>query len=385
MMRQGIKAAICFLAAVLLTFAGLDRWYGAAKENRGYSFLLEDPLSLDEALELAEQNQKALEKAKEEEASEEGIEFVLWGQQEGQILSEPDYGKRTEADILYCSGDANLLFAGQNLADGNGGGCFLDEETALKLFGTANAEGREVKLQEKTFRVKGILTGISSTMAISVTRQWITENTVQTNENSQDERSIDHIYVPKSCGKTAAEAGTLLRNSYGLNGQMMDMELLIGISGALLLFVPMGLYFTYAAWAFREIRRGTPIRTNRSSKGSRRKEAESLGLAAAQALLLAAVTWMACHFFLGILQIPADYLPTKWSDFSFWSSLFREKAENIRILLGGEKGAMEWKVLEQLGEAAILGALAFLLFLAGRIAFLKGKKTREEKTANRTS
>ena len=125
MMRQGIKAAICFLAAVLLTFAGLDRWYGAAKENRGYSFLLEDPLSLDEALELAEQNQKALEKAKEEEASEEGIEFVLWGQQEGQILSEPDYGKRTEADILYCSGDANLLFAGQNLADGNGGGCFL--------------------------------------------------------------------------------------------------------------------------------------------------------------------------------------------------------------------------------------------------------------------
>ena len=362
MMRQGIKAAICFLAAVLLTFAGLDRWYGAAKENRGYSFLLEDPLSLDEALELAEQNQKALEKAKEEEASEEGIEFVLWGQQEGQILSEPDYGKRTEADILYCSGDANLLFAGQNLADGNGGGCFLDEETALKLFGTANAEGREVKLQEKTFRVKGILTGISSTMAISVTRQWITENTVQTNENSQDERSIDHIYVPKSCGKTAAEAGTLLRNSYGLNGQMMDMELLIGISGALLLFVPMGLYLTYAAWAFREIRRGTPIRTNRSSKGSRRKEAESLGLAAAQALLLAAVTWMACRFFLGILQIPADYLPTKWSDFEFWRRLADEKAERFLEWIRCEKGVPELLYLGKTVRAALCFTLSYLFY-----------------------
>lgn len=385
MMRQWTRAAVCFLVAVLLTFAGLERWYGAAKENRGYSFLLEDALSPAEALELTEQNQKALEKAREEETSEEGIEFVLWGQQEGQILSEPDYGKRTKADILYCSGDAGLLFAGQNLADGNGGGCFLDEETALKLFGTANAEGREVKLQEKTFRVKGILNGISSTMAISVTRQWITENTVQTKETSQDESSIDHIYVPKSCGKTAAEAGRLLQNSYGLNGRLMDMELLFGISGALLLFTPVGLYLTYAAWAFREIRRGTSLRKGRVSKGSRRKETESLGLAITQALLLAAVTWMACRFFLGILRIPADYLPTKWSDFSFWSSLLKEKAENIRILLGGEKGAMEWKVLEQMGEAAILGALSFLLLLAGKITFLKGKKTIQGKTANRTS
>lgn len=364
MRGQKLRTGLFFLAAALLSAAALRSLSLASGEDRGYSFLLKTPVTAKEAVSLSERNQKALEEAKKEEALEERpVEFVLWGQEREQTLEDADYGRRADADVVYYSGPASLLFPGNNLTEETKNGCLLDEKTAAKLFGTGNAVGRELSFGGNTYKVCGILQNFPPTLAILVTRQWITESTVQTEEAGGTGIALDHVYVPKAAGQTAAEVGKILQNSYLLSGDLMDMELLFGLFGGLLLITPLGLYLSYGMWSVRELRQTLSSGKERSSKL----------LAVLEAVLLAVSLWAVCRFFQETVQIPADYLPTKWSEFSFFSGLFEEKAQAVKILLGGEKGPMEWGILEKLGEAAGFGTASLTVFLLGRNTRGKGK------------
>ena len=81
-------------------------------------------------------------------------------------------------------------------------------------------------------------------------------------------------------------------------------------------------------------------------------------------ILLAAVTF---RFLKGQIRISEDYIPSRWSDFSFWSSLWQEKADAVKFLVGMEKTELDNRWAYGFLKAAGCGLLAEILLLAGLV------------------
>lgn len=41
------------------------------------------------------------------------------------------------------------------------------------------------------------------------------------------------------------------------------------------------------------------------------------------------------------VQIPYDYIPEKWSDFTFWTELWKEKTDSMEYLMKIEKSILQ--------------------------------------------
>ena len=50
---------------------------------------------------------------------------------------------------------------------------------------------------------------------------------------------------------------------------------------------------------------------------------------------------MACYYVFRQLRIPADMVPTKWSDFSFWTSWWKKEKQNFLYILGSAQGDVQ--------------------------------------------
>ena len=67
------------------------------------------------------------------------------------------------------------------------------------------------------------------------------------------------------------------------------------------------------------------------------------------------------------VQIPYDYIPEKWSDFTFWTELWKEKADGMECLIKIQKSILDLEWMNSLFKSIILGVLAGVFFVAGII------------------
>lgn len=92
-------------------------------------------------------------------------------------------------------------------------------------------------------------------------------------------------------------------------------------------------------------------------------------------MLLAVISFL---FLKSQVRIPEDYIPSRWSDFAFWSGLWREKLEALKFLVGMEKAGLDYGWAYGFLKAAGCGFLAEFLLAAGICVQLgaAGKKTK---------
>ena len=101
------------------------------------------------------------------------------------------------------------------------------------------------------------------------------------------------------------------------------------------------------------------------------------------ALLLLCLVWL--FFFLtGIHpQIPEDMIPTRWSDFSFWSRCAEKQTENFTTFLSGEKSPMALHRLRLMGTAAAAGSGAVICYFFSNLRCALFFKITEKSTKNK--
>ena len=77
------------------------------------------------------------------------------------------------------------------------------------------------------------------------------------------------------------------------------------------------------------------------------------------------------------MELSKDWIPGKWSDFSFWSEKWKELSESFQMYLILPKTPEEAEQIVRVFQAgaAFLGTL--LLCLLGRSVIIKGAKTNE--------
>lgn len=150
--------------------------------------------------------------------------------------------------------------------------------------------------------------------------------------------------------------------AYGLNGTVVDSGFLISAARMLLLIFPgivMGILF---------------LKANRERRICRKEQAAAFWMWTGACVLIVAA---AAVLLWKNMEIPQEWIPSRWSDFQFWSDKFRELEEKVRLFLMLPKtvGQAE-NILEFVKCAGCSMGSAFIGILA-----LLSKRERSKRTS----
>lgn len=272
---------------------------------------------------------RVAEMRKLEEETEMPREFAAWSQENEAEIGNSDLARtHTVAAVAVCGRSDLVLEGTARLDEDDRDGCLIDENTAQKLFGNTNVAGLPVEIKGKKKIIRGILYDAEDTVLY---------------EAGSEEQVFTNLTV--ALGNTSYEN---LRQDFmarhALDGKFVRMDTLGWILGLLILLIPLILgcrllkRCLQTAWEYRRDRAG-------------------ILLFAAAAVCAAMLLWLLARQ----IRLPADLIPTKWSDFSFWSDLLEKERQSMLLLLLTEKQ----KPLQSFIESFYLGAgesLAAVIF-----------------------
>lgn len=224
-------------------------------------------------------------------------EIVAW-KALGEVQVQAADTRRAQRIAGYCmEGQPEAVFgtmlaAGRYFTEGETDVCLLDRETVRTLFGDESVLGMEVRVDQETFEIEGVL---DSTQKICVIPGTAGEETF-------DGLAAEKVQALQSSnsGFEAMEAAAEGAGRQRADGQLYYVTACFGgicIAVILLIFLTVKLkkYPLY----------------------------RSICLLAIVGIITGG--WQ-------LASPGSDYLPSYWSDFDFWAQLFREKADQIQCL-----------------------------------------------------
>jgi len=238
---------------------------------------------------------------------EEQVGCCFWGEEARQEVLCPATGQSAAVTRVYLGGNAELLGAGQLFWQD---GCLIDTRTAQSLFGTEDCGGQQLFWNGQAYPVLGAVAALRPTVVMRAGREDVMNRCV--------------LALPAENGKAEGEQ-FLLR--FGLSGKVLDFFPLWALMRNCLLLAPAVLVFRLCG----------------------RRKALAL-------ILVGLLLWR------GIV-IPPEMIPSRWSDFSFWGSLWESQAENFRCMLFTPLGGRQLQIL--LNMVKSMGSSMLAAFLAG--------------------
>ncbi len=345
-MRYLAPVGILALAMGLLYLSAVA-WGSLALEK--VMFYLESPISITEGMEVMEYLQEQAEKGGEEEAPPV---LCIWGQKEGVTLENKDLSRAAEANAILLCGSPGLVLEGcQVPVQGDEEGCVLSEEAAWALFGSSQVAGKEVSYREASYTIRQVLPIRGNIIAFQAGKRQGSRTGSQAQPDGEAEETLNRVTAKKQEGISSRSLSAKLAMQCGLSVRMLDLELLRGIGGGFMLLAPVtacGVFFVILL---------------RQCKGQ--KSLAGKAAMAGASLLLAGIFFL---FLKGQVRIPEDYIPSRWSDFSFWTGLWQEKLEAVKFLVGMEKAELDYEWVDGFRKAAGCGLFAEFLSVVGMVA-----------------
>lgn len=298
---------------LLCFFAGL-RLCGNIPEQNAVSVVLSDDLPEKSRI------QKILET---EEENEQGGNACFFHNL-GLITAKNPVGGRTMKVFLESVlGNASLLDPRiQGFSQEDRDGCIIDRKSALALYGSTDVIGREVEISGKCFWVRGVVNWMQRVVLIC-----------------SDDRQMKYSRLFVHCGRDKQEKTAekfLLR--YGLGGSISDGQALKTLAETAVFVIPVMFWSDLL------------ILTKRQKKLAAGKRKKLWKMCCAVLFLTAG------YGITGSFRIPADWIPGKWSDFSFWAKRIGEETEKLLMFF-----AVSWTGLET--ETAVCSGTAVLCTL----------------------
>lgn len=233
-----------------------------------------------------------------------------WNGLEEQIITSTELGHSYQSWLIEVYGDIGHVFplklmAGNLLTPNDYEGCILDEETAYQLFGTINPIGNSITYKDNLYYIRGIIKSPKPVFFLMI--------------ENRNHRYYNIELVYEKNGSKKQENGQELANSFLLQNNlatsytMIDgpfySELLEILSNIPAWFL--GFYMLYSMLQILWERRTLPL--------------QMLILLSGFLVLRMFLKWLLDFQ----ISIPERLIPTKWSDFSFWSEKYRELREQI--------------------------------------------------------
>ena len=208
-------------------------------------------------------------------------------------------GEASVVNQIRIIGNAELLMYGSNALSFRKNGCYLDTATVRVLFGTDKVAGQTVRSGDQSWQVLGVFDSLQKEMLCV----------------AEEKMLLDRILLLSSdYGRGRDELEQLLLRN-GLGGDVVDFTVVTALVQDLLLIVPLLLLARAAKWLIKALP-GPGIR-----------------LAATVVFGLAGLWYLT-----GNLHIPPDLIPTRWSDFSFWSTTWMQQKQNFLLILKSAAG-----------------------------------------------
>lgn len=334
---------------MILFYFSASAWGSLKSGNDSIMLYLEQPVTMKEADALMKQIEEAKETEQPEEISMPA--FCIWGQKEDILLTNENLSKSTQADAVVLCGNPELVFNDCRMpVRDDREGCIIDEETAWDLFGSSEVIGKTVTYNNKQYFVRQVIKGEEKIFAFQ-TDNILEKNTGeqkqeeiqgQENPDSKDESRLNRVTLQKPEGYSVREIKNVWDNRTGITGTVMDIELLYGISGFCVLLVPITLCVIFLI-----------VLLQQNKKQPERLAGKAVTVASALIII-----GMILFLLVKWVEIPLDYIPTKWSDFSFWTSLWKEKIEAVKLLWEMPKTDLDYVWVSSFCQSAGGGILA---------------------------
>lgn len=301
---------------ILLTAVILYLWAiffcRAAKEEVSLTYI-----RLSQSIDAA----RAEEIFAQEALLENPVGFCFWGEVTAQRVTCKETGAAAEMTQVLLSGNPEILGSGvlswQN-------GCFLDDVTAEKLFGTAHCGEQMVWQEDVPYRVLGTISTLQPTMlTVAAKKEGAVLNRCALSVAAEQSEQIASQFLMR----------------WGLQGERISFYPLWVAVHNFLLILPGSLLLRSLGYGIKNLR--VQVRGKR------------LIFLLAEAGLLV----LLCR---QIIILP-DMLPSRWSDFSFWGTWLEGQKENLHLVLLTPMGERHLQMMLNMVKSILSSTAAFFL------------------------
>lgn len=306
-LKKHVGGLIAFI--LLLICFSLANVYGETNKNTSLAFVLSlkaNPWDGKSAIRFFE----------EDKEREEPAHLTFWGEEKKQKIEQISLTREVEGQVITIKGDSTLLYPQAcNLENNDLKGCLVTRQVAYALFGNTNVIGQEITFGNRTFEIRDVLKEKGSTIIIQADR-----NTKEVlNRVSMEEKK-------EIKGKQEIES---YANAHGISGEWINFSIFSTLGRGVLLLLPLCMGVDLFIPFLRNMSRykNTPIK-------------------------LLIYSFLLLSFFILFLKVsgvgfryPLDMVPPKWSDFGFWSELYKQKVRDITMVLEIEKTQVDRMVI----------------------------------------
>jgi len=231
--------------------------------------------------------------------------ITAWNLIEKQIIVNKESGTSSSLRLIEVYGDMRQVYP-MELIIGNipdvedAAGCLIDEHTAYQIFGTTDAAGCMLDVSNKQYYIRGVI------------KSRVPMIFIQSSMEDKAYSNLELVYDKKDNGNQRANDfmfQNALSNSYTIIDGCFYAQLL----GPLCQIPAWFLGFFMLCQLLRAIwkRRSLPLQV--------------LALS-----LVFIIAWIGIKWFMEFrIKIPESLIPTKWSDFSFWTDKFNTLKNNL--------------------------------------------------------
>lgn len=332
-------------------------WGELLQSKNKVPFCLEQSISGQEAAEILKQDEE-FTRENDHEKPEAISGVCIWGEKKQAVLTNRNLSRSADADIILFCGDIELLFEDCRVpAKDDMKGCLVDEQTAWELFGDSEITGKEITCEGLPYMIRKVIPGEKKIAVFpagsmkgqrSGVQDGLEAGTGQGKENPENDSCLSRITVLKPETVSMNDLKSALYSRYGVTAILLDVQLLRGISGFFVLLVPV-IVCGIVLWNFYQ---------------RYQKQQEWIWKTATAAAALVLLV-LAVLFIRQWIQIPYDYIPEKWSDFSFWTELWKEKADSMEYLMKIKKSILELDWISSFFKSIVRSVLAGMFCVAG--------------------
>lgn len=341
-----IRVLLRWMAAILLYLAAIRYSVLAQGQAGTVTAVLHDAkLSAKQAQEICRQ-----------EAEQENANYLcFWGEQPDTVAECRDTGKSSTVNMVLAQGSYELVMEGAGALAWEENGCLIDTATAAKLFGTEQADGQKLWCNDRENTVCGTFTSLRPMLI---------------RRAEADDGDILGMVSAAGAKKESSGTGNTLTSEamaqilmrYGLAGDVISFLFLCDFVRTLLLILPLICAFRLLVILWRAISTGSTSDAEQfhalsgSMLDTEQSCAASSGALISRRIVLLAIGTVilaaSCYLIRKEFRIPADMIPTRWSDFSFWAAWWETQRRNLLLILGSAQGEAQlmtvWNLLVSL-------------------------------------
>ena len=302
--------------------------------------------------------------ANEMEKKQEAPEVTAWNPGGSKTVTNRNLMRKTKIPVIYVRGDMQsaapvTLAAGSYAYAEDEEGCVIDTESAWLLFGTSDAAGNPVMIEEERYLVRGVVRSDQPVIMIQDTKDTARFTNLELKyQDTEWGQKYGEEFIYQN---GLADQYTIVDGSFWgkLVNWMVRLPLWIAV------------FIIMSSWGIKKC-----FDTgNRLGKSRGLEPYTGYLLAAGFCILL---TGFLIRFWGSPFYIPARWIPDQWSDFEYWSGLYKTIGEEWRTIRYLAPNLKDVVLVDSMRQCFWETVLVSIYMITASIFYRAGRSSKRE-------